>query len=326
MAVPFRASYLSVGALVDIKSRSHMKNLCGIFPPVTTPFNSDGVLLLDRFKENLDRWAEAPLAGLTVLGSNGEAHSLSDQEGLALVREARPRIAGNRTMIVGTGHESTYLTVEFTRKVADAGADYALVGCPNYYKARMSDDALFAHFWTVADESPIPILIYNVPQFTGVNTSAALLERLSAHENIAGMKESSGNLPLQAEVRRRTPERFQLLVGSAPTLLPSLIQGACGGIVAIACALPAWMTRLYETFRLGSWQEAAELQKRLTPPAEAVTSGFGIPGLKFAMDLMGFFGGEARLPLLPLKEDQRSKLTDILRTAGVLETARHSQS
>lgn len=300
------------------------KNLCGIFPPVTTPFNLEGELLIDKFKENLDRWAAAPLAGLTVLGSNGEAHFLSDQEKLQLVREARPTVKGGRTMIVGAGKESTRLTIELIRKVADLGADYALVGMPCYYKARMTDDALFAHFWSVADESPVPVLIYNAPQFTGISVSAALVERLAAHENIAGMKESSGNLPLQADVRRRVSARFQILVGSAPTLLPSLIQGACGGIVAIACALPAMTTQLYETFSAGDWKGAAELQRRLTPPAEAVTALFGIPGLKHAMTLMGFFGGEARLPLLPLKEDQRAKLASILRAAGALEAAQNA--
>ena len=301
------------------------KNLCGIFPPVTTPFNSDGDLLIDKFKENLERWAEAPLAGLTVLGSNGEAHFLSDQEKLLLVREARPTVTGGRTLIAGAGRESTRLTVEFVRKVADLGADYALVGTPCYYKPRMSDDALFAHFWSVADESPIPILIYNMPVFTGISTSAALIERLSAHENIAGMKESSANLPLQADIRRRTPERFQILVGSAPTLFPSLIQGACGGVVAIACALPAMTTEVYEAFRAGDWKRAADLQKRLSPAAEAVTGLFGIPGLKYAMTLTGFFGGEARLPLLPLNEDQRTRLASILKAAGVLAATKHSQ-
>jgi 4-hydroxy-2-oxoglutarate aldolase len=303
-----------------------MKSLSGIFPPITSPFDSDGELLVDKFRENVERWAEAPLAGLTVLGSNGEAHYLSDQEKLLLVREARARTGRNRTMIVGAGKESTRLTVEFVRKVADLGADCALVSTPCYYKARMVDDALFAHFWSVADESPIPILIYNAPQFTGISASATLIERLSTHENIAGIKESSANLPLQAEVRRRTPERFAILVGSAPTLLSSLIQGACGGIVAIACALPAMTTQVYETFRTGDWKAAAELQQRLSPPAEAVTSLFGIPGLKYAMTLMGFFGGEARLPLLPLKEEQRTRLTSIFRAAGVLEAAQNSLS
>ncbi len=302
------------------------KNLCGIFPPVTTPFDSDGELLIDRFKENLSRWAEAPLAGLTVLGSNGEAHFLSDLEALQVVREARKSVVPARTMIVGAGKESTRLTLDFIRQIADLGADYALIGIPHYYRARMVDDALFAHYWSIADESPIPILIYNAPQFTGISASAALIERLSAHENIAGMKESSGNLPLQAEVRRRVPERFQTLVGSAPTLFPSLVQGACGGIVAIACALPELTCELYEEYRVGSWTGAAETQKRLTPPAEAVTAVFGIPGLKYAMTLMGYFGGEARLPLLPLKEEQRVKLKAVFRNAGVLAAKEQSLS
>jgi 4-hydroxy-2-oxoglutarate aldolase len=302
------------------------KNLSGIFPPITTPFNAEGDLLVDRFKENLIRWAEAPLAGLTVLGSNGEAHFLSDQEKLILVQESRRHCSSERTLIAGAGKESTRLTLDFVRKVADLGADYALVGMPCYYRARMTDDALFAHYWTLADESPIPILIYVAPQFTGMIASAALLERLAAHENIAGMKESSGNLPLQAEVRRRTPERFRILVGSAPTLFPSLVQGACGGIVAIACALPAMTAKICELFDSGDWRQAAELQKRISPPAEAVTGLFGIPGLKYAMTLMGFFGGEARLPLLPLQEDQRARLRAILQTAGVLDAGQSSQS
>jgi 4-hydroxy-2-oxoglutarate aldolase len=226
-------------------------------------------------------------------------------------------------MVVGAGRESTRQTVEFVRKVADLGADYALIGVPNYYRARMVDDALFAHYWTVADASPIPILIYNAPQFTGISVTAPLIERLATHENIAGMKESAGNLPLQADIRRRAPDRFQILVGSAPTLFPSLVQGACGGIVAIACALPELASSIYEAFSAGNWQVAAERQKRMSPPAEAVTSTFGIPGLKYGMTLMGYFGGEARLPLLPLKDDQRAKLKSIFQAAGVLEAREH---
>ncbi len=249
---------------------------------------------------------------------------LSEAEALKLVREARLTVTDDRTLIAGAGHESTRLTQEFVKQVADLGADYALVGIPSYYRARMVDDALFAHYWSVADESPIPILIYNAPQFTGISASASLIVRLSAHENIAGMKESAGNLPLQAEVRRRTPQHFQILVGSAPTLLPALIQGACGGIVAVACALPALVTQLYETFRGGDWQSAADLQRRVTPPAEAVTGLFGVPGLKYAMSLMGFFGGEARLPLLPMTDSQRAQLASIFQAAGVLEATAQS--
>src|SRR5687768_12212688 len=266
------------------------KQLAGIYPPITTPFDSDGDLLLDRFRENLRHWAEFDLAGLTVLGSNGEAPYLSAEEGLQLVREARPLI--QKTLIVGVGRESTRLTAQFIRKIADLGADYALVGTPCYFKSAMTDEALFAHFWTVADDAPIPILVYNVPQFTGVNTSATLMEKLSTHENILGIKESSANIALQGEIRRRTPDRFRILVGSAPTLLPSLIQGADGGVVAIACPLPGMTVDIYNAFRAGDWKKAAALQSLLSPPAAAVTTQFGVPGLKVAMDLMGFFGGE----------------------------------
>lgn len=291
--------------------------LSGLFPPITTPFDKDGNLLIERFKENLDRWAAVGLDGLLVLGSNGESPYLSDEERLLLVREARQRISGGRTMIVGAGRESTRLCLEFVRKVADLGADYVLIGTPCYFKPQMGDDALLAHFWMVADESPVPILIYNVPQFTGISTSSSLIARLSAHENIAGMKDSSGNLPFQAEVRSKTPSGFRILVGSAPTLLPSLIQGADGGIVAVGVALPQMTIDLYQAFQAGDWKRAAEIQGRLTPPAQAVTGTFGIAGLKAAMDLTGFYGGIPRLPLLPLGQAQRETLASILKRAGV---------
>jgi len=295
--------------------------LSGIFPPITTPFDRDGEILLDRFKENLRRWSEFGLSGLVVLGSNGESPFLSDEEKLMLVREARPLISNGKTMIVGAGRESTRLTIQFIRKVADLGADYALVGTPSYFKPSMTDDALFAHFWSVADESPVPVLIYNVPQFTGVNTGAALIEKLSAHENIAGMKESSGNLALQGEIRRRAPERFQIVVGSGTTLLPSLVQGAGGGVVAISCALPGMTVELFEAYRSGDWKNAAALQRALSPPAAAVTTQYGIPGLKVAMDLMGFHGGEPRLPLIRLNDAQRSTLKSIFQAAGAFQAA-----
>jgi 4-hydroxy-2-oxoglutarate aldolase len=292
--------------------------LAGLFPPVTTPFDDEGRLLIEKFRENLDRYATYALSGLVVAGSNGENPCLSDDERLQLVREARPRIGKGRTMIVGAGRESTRLCLEFIRKVADLGADYVLVGTPCYFKPQMTDDALFAHYWSIADESPVPVIVYNIPQFTGVNTSPNLIARLAAHENIAGMKDSSGNLPMQAEIRRRTPERFRLLVGSAPTFLPSLIQGAAGGILAVTCVLPQMCIDLYEAFRAGDWKRAAEIQQRLTPPAAAVTTTFGVAGLKAALDLMGFYGGKPRLPLLPLDEARREALAGIFRKAGVL--------
>lgn len=220
-------------------------------------------------------------------------------------------------MIVGAGRESTRHTMEFIRRIADLGADYALVGMPCYFKPLMTEQALFAHYWTIADEARIPILIYSVPQFTGIHASAGLIEKLSAHENIAGMKDSGGSLPFEAEVRRRTHSRFKLLVGSALTLLPSLVQGANGGIVAISCSLPQMTIDLYQSFREGNWRQAAEIQERLAPLASAVTASLGIPGLKASLDLMGFYGGPPRPPLLPLDPDQRNGIAVLFRQAGV---------
>ncbi|MBM3791457.1 MAG: dihydrodipicolinate synthase family protein [Acidobacteria bacterium] len=291
--------------------------LDGLFPPVTTPFDEEGNLLISRFGENLDRWAAFDLAGLLVLGSNAETPCLSDEERLTLVRTARPRIPAEKSMIVGAGRESTRHTMEFIRRIADLGADYALVGMPCYFKPLMTEQALFAHYWTIADEARIPILIYSVPQFTGIHASAGLIEKLSAHENIAGMKDSGGSLPFEAEVRRRTHSRFKLLVGSALTLLPSLVQGANGGIVAISCSLPQMTIDLYQSFREGNWRQAAEIQERLAPLASAVTASLGIPGLKASLDLMGFYGGPPRPPLLPLDPDQRNGIAVLFRQAGV---------
>lgn len=293
-------------------------NLSGIFPPITTPFDAEGRLLADRLTENLDRWSGTKLAGYTILGSNGECPYLSDPEMLEVVRAARSRIPPDKTMIVGTGRESTRLCIEFIKKVADLGADYALVGTPSYFKSRMSDEALFRHFERVADHSPIPVLIYNVPQFTGVNTSSSLILRLSSHENIAGMKDSSANLQFQSEIRRCAPTRFRILVGSAPTLLASFIYGACGGIVAVACALPGWTVELHESFEAGDWKRSSLLQARLSPPAIAVTTTYGVPGLKAALTMMGYFGGYPRMPLQPLDEKQREELAAVFRVAGAL--------
>jgi len=302
------------------------KSLAGVFPPVTTPFDSEGNLLLDRFEENLDRWAEQPLGGVTVLGSNGESAYLSDAEKLALLDAARPRVADSKTLIAGAGRESTRLCLEFIGRIADRGADYALVGVPCYYKTRMTDEALYRHYSRIADGSPIPILLYNVPQFTGVAMGNALIERLSRHDRIAGIKDSSANIQLQGEIRKSARADFHLLVGSGQTLLHSLIQGACGAIVAVACPLPALTVSLLEAFRAGDWQRAARLQEQLAPPAVAVTSTFGVPGLKTALDLMGFFGGEPRLPLLPLDPPQREALVEVFGRVGVLGSRNRNEA
>ncbi|HEY6554203.1 MAG TPA: dihydrodipicolinate synthase family protein, partial [Vicinamibacteria bacterium] len=188
----------------------------GVFTPVVTPFRPDGSVDTAAFETNLDLYSRYDLAGALVLGSNGEAGSLDEGEKLALVGIARARLEV-RLLLVGTGLESTRATIALARKAADLGADAALVLTPHYYKARMTSEALARHFEAVADASPIPILLYSVPAFTGITWPAGLAEELSAHQNVAGIKESSGDLGLLGRLRAATPERFAVASGSGPT-------------------------------------------------------------------------------------------------------------
>lgn len=282
----------------------------GIFAPVVTPFRADGGLDLASFEANLDGYAAFELAGFLVLGSNGEAQHLDEHEKLQLVRAARARTG--RTLLVGTGLESTQATVLFTRRAAEAGADAALVLTPHYYRAQMSVDALRRHFETVADAAPIPVLLYSVPQFTGLPFPVPLAAALGAHPNVAGMKESSGDLALQARVLACVPERFDFACGSAPVLYPALCSGARAGILAVACCAPGTAVALHAAFARGDHARARELQRALVPLATAVGATWGVAGLKLAMDLSGWRGGAPRAPLLPAPAAARAELEALL--------------
>ncbi len=282
----------------------------GIFPPLVTPFRQQGSVDLDAFRNNFGRYEECGLSGYVVLGSNGEAVALTESEKLELVAAARA--ATRRPLIVGSGLHSTRATIELTRKLADAGADAALVLTPHYYRARMTVDALKAHFEAVADASPIPVLLYSVPVFTGLTFPAELAPAVSAHAGIVGMKESSGDLELLAELVAAAPDGFSVITGSAPALYPSLVRGATGAIVALACCAPRPVVALYDSFVAGDHSTAAALQQQLTPLARAVTSGHGVAGLKAAMDLVGMRGGEVRSPLLPVDAEGRAEIERLL--------------
>ncbi len=295
--------------------------LRGILPPVTVPFDHEGHVELDLYAKNIDYYNTFNLSGAVVLGSNGEGPLLSDEESLTLVRQTRKRLSRSKVVIVGAAREATDHTLDFVARVADQGGDYALVAAPGYYKRSMTEEVLYAHYARVADSSPIPLLIYHVPQCTGLRMSAASIVRLSTHDNIAGVKESSGDLALQAEILQSAPPSFSVLVGSAPTLLPSLIQGAAGGIVAIACVLPALTLELFEAFSAGQWDKAVSIQRLIGPAAVAVTTRFGVGGLKAALDIVGLAGGVPRLPLPPLAAPERAAMRSILERTGALEPA-----
>jgi 4-hydroxy-2-oxoglutarate aldolase len=288
--------------------------LSGVVPPLVTPFRDDGALDLAAFEANLEGYAREDLGGYLVLGSNGEAGSLDEDEKLALVRAARAR-AGTRPLLVGTGLESTRATIALTRKVADLGADAALVLTPSYYKSQMTADALRRHFEAVAGASPVPVLLYSVPQFTGLTFSPPLAVALAAHPSIAGMKESSGDVGLLSRIVASVPSSFRVLCGSAPVFYPALCAGVPAGVLAVSCCAPAPTIALYRAFAAGDHARARRLQEALAPLAAAVSATYGVAGLKAALDLSGRRGGSVRAPLLPAGEPVREELRGLLARA-----------
>jgi 4-hydroxy-2-oxoglutarate aldolase len=288
--------------------------LRGVIPPLVTPFRADGSLDLAAFEANLEAYAGSDLGGYLVLGSNGEAGSLEEDEKRVLVRVARAA-AGARPLLVGTGRESTRATLAFTRQAADAGADAALVLTPHYYKAQMTADALIRHFEAVADASPIPVLLYSVPQFTGLPFPPGVAATLSQHPNVGGMKESSGDVGLLARIRAIVPERFQLACGSAGVFLPALCLGVPAGVLAVACCVPGPTSALYRAFEAGDLARARRLHEALLPLALAVSATWGVAGLKAAMDLAGLGGGATRAPLLPVPPPVREELRALIEQA-----------
>ncbi len=288
--------------------------LRGILPPLVTPFLPDGGLDLAAFEANLDSYAAQDLGGYLALGSNGETPSLEEDEKLALIRAARAR-AGPRPLLVGTGLESTRATIALTRKAADLGADAVLVLTPHYYKSKMTPEALRRHFEAVADASPVPVLLYSVPSFTGLPWPQGLAPALAAHPRIAGMKESSGDLALLGHIISSVPSSFAVACGSAPVIYPALCIGAAAGILAVACCSPRPSAALYRAFLSGDHARARRIQEALRPLALAVTTSHGVAGLKMAMNIAGLRGGEVRAPLLPVAPAVRDELQALLEKA-----------
>ncbi len=271
-------------------------NLSGVLPPITTPFQ-EGEIAPDRLKENFRKWNQTGLSGYLVLGSNGEAVYLNEKEKMKVIETSRESIPRSKIMMVGTGMESTRETIQFTNRAADMGADCALVVTPSYFKNSMKPQILHDHFIAVAESSKMGILLYNVPQFTGINMEPEQIARLSEHPNILGIKDSSGNIGQLSEILHLSRKGFAVFVGSAPVFFPALCGGAVGGVLAVANATPHECVAIYNLFNEKKFEQARELQFRLTAFAKGVTTKYGIGGLKIGMDLAGYFGGDPRLPL-----------------------------
>jgi 4-hydroxy-2-oxoglutarate aldolase len=289
-------------------------DLSGVFAALTTPYASDGSVSVAQLKENIQRYNATGLAGYAVLGSTGESVLLSRTEAESLLIAAREAAGKEKTLLAGTGAESTAETIERTKRAAELGYRIALVKTPYYYKPVYKPEVFITHYRRVADASPIPILLYAVPQFTGISLEAPEVAALAEHPNIAGIKESSGDVQRVGQMVGATPAKFQVLTGGAGVLLPSLAVGAKGAILALACALPERCAELYEVTRRGQLEKARELQAALLRASKLIVSELGIPGVKFAMDQRGYHGGLPRPPLLPIAEAAKRRVLDLLAT------------
>jgi 4-hydroxy-2-oxoglutarate aldolase len=351
--------------------------LQGVFPPITTPFYPDGNVYYKKLEANVERYSRTPSAGIVVLGSTGEAILLSDQERRDVLKAAREAAAPNKVLVAGTGIESAIETLRLTEYAAELGYDIAMVRTPHYYKKQMQPANILAFYRTVADRSPLPVIIYNFPQATGYDIPGELVIELAGHPNLIGIKESSGDVekvrkmvegtrhvrrsvtvtetfeavtprmltaqassgsngggelvpvgalagsgptkPSSAAVSivgnlktRQKEAGFQVLVGAAQKLHPSLDAGAVGAILAFACAAPTACYEIYAAWKEGDTELAKLKQERIAVAAQRVVGDLGIPGVKHAMDFNGYFGGPARLPLLPLTGAVKSEVEGLL--------------
>ena len=293
------------------------KTFPGIYPALLTPFENDEVAL-GRFRENILKYNTFDLAGYVVLGSTGECVSITDDESARLVEAARDAAAPGRAVIAGTARESTRLTVDFTNRMAGLGVDAALVRPPSYYKAKMVPAVLKRHYLEVADQSRVPVILYNIPQNTGITLDASLILALAAHPNIVGLKESGGNISLIGELVPKLPSDFCCVLGAGSAFLPALLMGARGAILSVASAAPGLCARIYALFNEGKIREAAVRQTELIPLNKAIMETYGIAGAKCALDLQGWFGGPVRGPLARVDEKGRTELAAILKTLGLI--------
>ncbi|MES0340568.1 MAG: dihydrodipicolinate synthase family protein [Anaerolineales bacterium] len=293
-------------------------NLAGIYPPISTPFTDRGEIAFDYLSANLSRWNEWPLDGYVVGGSNGEFVSQSFEERVAVVKAVREEMSSNHLLIAGAGMHSTRETVDLAQAMAAVGADAVLIVTPSYYKSKMDLRALRGHYYTVADASSVPVLLYNVPANTGVDMPAGTILELAQHTNIIGIKDSSGDLAKMGSVVDAAPQGFQVLAGSGSFFLPALAIGAVGLIAALVNIAVGDLARIHMLFKDGQLGDARTLQLKLIEANNAVTSRFGVAGLKAALDLLGFYGGPVRSPLQPLMDDDREELRNILERADLL--------
>jgi 4-hydroxy-2-oxoglutarate aldolase len=291
-------------------------NLCGIFPPLITPFTEDE-LALDKLLRNIRKYERRELSGYVLFGSNGESVFLTKDEKLQIISSVREHT--KKTLIAGTGSDSIKETIHLTNEAAEKGANFALLITPSFFKAEMKHHSFLNYYTMVAESVMIPVIIYNVPKFTNVNIEPETIIELASHPNIAGLKDSTENTSRISEVVANVPKSFKVIVGTASVLYSGLSAGASGAILALANIAPDECLQIYNLYLAGKYNEALELQNRMIPVNKAITSKFGVAGLKAAMDILGYDGGNPRMPIDPLSEAQVIELKMILKKASLIE-------
>ena len=300
------------------------KSFSGVIAPVITPFEPNtGELAADAFRGNLRAHFAHGAAGVLLCGSTGEAALLDESERDRLVELARPLVAGEHWLLVGVGGESTRQTIARARRAAERGADAVVVVAPHYYGGAMTSDALGAHYRAVADASPVPVLLYNIPKYMHFALDAALVRELSGHANVVGIKDSSGDLDLLRGYLASQHDQFAVLTGNGGTFLAALELGARGGILAVSLLAGELSVAVWRAFEAGDRARATALQARLTPLSNEIVGGMGVPGVKAALDQVGggLTGGAPRPPLLPVKTAQRQRIAALLDAADAARAA-----
>lgn len=290
----------------------------GPIPPMVTPFDEKGNVDIDAHLHNVQQWSDAGLQGFLVMGSNSEAAYLETDEKLDLIRHTVTQVGKSAKVLVGTGMESTRSTIALTNAAAALGADAALLLTPFYYREAMSEQALIRHFFEIANHSDIPILLYNVPKYTGINVSSALVREISEHPNIIGMKDSSGNIGQLVQFQQAAASSFQVLVGTAAVWYPALDLGTTAGIMALANCAPAECLEVERLFHAGERDAARTLYQTLVPVNALVTGNMGVAALKYACELRGIRGGKVRAPLSELSDAQKKIVEQTLSAANLI--------
>ena len=293
------------------------KTLSGIFPALVTPFQK-GKLSLSGLKSNIKKLNRFDFTGYVVLGSTGEGILMDEREGMQAIETVRAAAAPGKIVIAGTGSESSSGTIEFSNKAAQAGADYSLVVTPFYYKAQMTAAALEAYYREVAEKSKIPIILYTVPKFTGLELPLQTIAAMATHPNVIGLKDSSGNVSAISETLKACPPEFCVYQGHGSILFSALLLGVKGGILALSNMAPAETVEIYKLFQAGDYEKAREMQFRLLPVNQKIVGGYGVPGIKCAVDMLGYAGGDPRPPLRPVNQEARDAIRQILKDGGLL--------